>query len=95
MSFRAHCGETGHHPVGPLGKRVSSWYTGLRPSSLQKSPWAPYVSRHTTKPRWTSSGVKISTSSMREDANLLSNMHGTTKHSNATKRGLCVVERSR
>jgi hypothetical protein len=71
MSFRAHCGETGHHPTGPLGRHLSSWYMGLRLSYRRKSPWAPYVSRHMTKKHRTSSGVKISTSSMREDDNLL------------------------
>jgi transposase InsO family protein len=44
---------------------------GAEAASPRKSPWAPYVSMHTTKPHRTSSGVKISTSSMREDDNLL------------------------
>jgi hypothetical protein len=94
MSFRAHYLETGHHPAWPLGRCHSSWYTGLRPSSPQKSPWPPYVSRHKTNPCKTSSGVKISTSSKREDGNLLSKMHGTVRHSNATKSDSCVAESS-
>jgi hypothetical protein len=95
MSFRAHCGETEHHPAGPLGRRLSSWYSGLRPSSTQKSSWAPYVSRHMTKLCRTSSGVKISTASMKEDGNMLSKMHDTARHSNATKSGSCIGESSR
>jgi transposase InsO family protein len=63
--------ETEHHPVRPLGRRLSSWYMGLRLSSPRKSPWAPYVSRHTMKLRRTSSDMKILISSMREDDNLL------------------------
>jgi hypothetical protein len=94
MSFRAHCGEIGHHQAEPLGRCHSSWYTGLRPSSPQKSPWPPNVSRHKTKPCKTSSSMKISTSLMTEDGNLLSKMHGTVRHSNATKSGSCVAESS-
>jgi hypothetical protein len=71
MSFRAHCGETGHHSAEPLGRRLSSWYTGMRSSSPQKSLWASYVSRYTMKPHKTNSDVKILTSLMREDDNLL------------------------
>jgi transposase InsO family protein len=82
-------------PTRPLGRHLYSWYTRLRPSSPRKSPWAPYVFRHTMKPHRTSSSVKILTSSMREDVNLLSKMHGTTKHSIATKSGSCVAESSR
>jgi hypothetical protein len=63
--------ETEHHPVRPLGRRLSSWYMGLRLSSPRKSPWAPYVSRHTMKLRRTSSDMKILILSMREDDNLL------------------------
>jgi hypothetical protein len=37
----------------------------------QKSSWAPFVSRHTRKPRRISSGVKMLTLSMKEDGNLL------------------------
>jgi hypothetical protein len=61
----------------------------------RKSSCAPYMSRDTMKPRRTSSGVKISISSIREDGNLLSKMYGTAKHSNATKRSSCVAESSR
>jgi hypothetical protein len=79
MSIRAHCGLTRHHPVGPLGRHLSSWCLGLRPSSPQQSPCAPYVSRHTMKPCKTSSGVKISTSSTSKDGNQLLRMHGTAR----------------
>jgi hypothetical protein len=51
-----HYGVTGLHPVRPvLEKRLSFWCTGLRPSSPRRLPWAPSVSRHTMKPRRTSS----------------------------------------
>jgi hypothetical protein len=33
MSFRVHYGATGHHLVEPRERRLSSWCTGLRPSS--------------------------------------------------------------
>jgi hypothetical protein len=33
MNFRARYGETGHHPAGPLGRRLSLWSMGLRLSS--------------------------------------------------------------
>jgi hypothetical protein len=95
MSFRARYGETGHHLAGPLGRRLSLWSMGLRLFSPQNSPWAPYVSRHTTKPCRTSSDARISTSSMKEDDNLLLKMHGITKHSNATKSSSCTAESSR
>jgi hypothetical protein len=95
MSFRAHYGEIEHHPAEPLGRHLSIWSTGLMPFSPRKSPWAPYVSRHTMKPRRTSSDMRISTSPMKEDVNLLLKMHGTASHSNATKSGSCVVESSR
>jgi hypothetical protein len=95
MSFHARYGETGHHPAVPLGRRLSLRSTGLRLSSPRKSTWAPYMSRHTTKPRRTSSDVRISASSMKEDDNLLLKIHGTTRHSNATKSGSCAVESSR
>jgi hypothetical protein len=70
MSFRAHYGVTGHHLVGKPERLLSYWCTGPRSSSPRRSPWAPSVSRHMMKSHRTSSGVKISTSSMSEDGNL-------------------------
>jgi hypothetical protein len=52
---------------------------GSRPSFHQKSPWALCVSRHTMKPRRTSSGIKISTWSTSEDGKLLLKMHATSR----------------
>jgi hypothetical protein len=95
MSFRARYEETGHLPARPLERRLSLWSTELRSSSPWKSPWAPYVSRHTMKTRRTSSGVRISTLSMKEDGNLLLKMHSTASHSNATKNSSCAAESSR
>jgi transposase InsO family protein len=40
MSFHAHCGATGPHPVEPQERRLSSWCMGPRPSFPRKSPWA-------------------------------------------------------
>jgi hypothetical protein len=75
------------------GNRTSpSWATGETPLFMvygaevvlpQKLPWTLYVSRHTTKPHRTSTSMKISTSSMSEDGNMLLRMHGTTRHSSA------------
>jgi hypothetical protein len=45
-----------------------------------------------TKSCKTNFDVKILTSSMRDDGNLLSKMYGTAKHSNTTKSGLCVAK---
>jgi hypothetical protein len=63
MSLHTRYGEIRHHPVGPLGRPLSLWSMGLRLSSPWKSPWAPYMSRHMTKPRRTSSA--------REDIDLI------------------------
>jgi hypothetical protein len=67
----------------------------LQSSSPRKSLWAPYVSRHMTKPPKTSSGTRKSTSSMKEDGNRLLKMHGTTRHSNTTKSSSRAAESSR
>jgi hypothetical protein len=95
MSFCAHYRVTGLHPVGPLEKHLSSWCTGLRLSSPRKSPRAPSMSIHTTKPRKTSSGAKMLTLLTKEDGNLLLKMHGTTKHSGAISSGSCIAGSSR
>jgi transposase InsO family protein len=92
MSFRVHYGVTGHHLVGQSKKCLSFCYTGLRPSSPRKSPWAPSVSRYMTKPCRTSSSAKMLTLSTKEDGNLLLKMHGTDKHSGAINSNSCVAE---
>jgi hypothetical protein len=95
LSFRAHYGVTELHPIGPPEKRFSFWCTELRPSYPSKSPWALSVSRHTTKPRRTSSDTKMSALLAQEDGNLLLKMHGTARHSSAIRSGSCVAESSR
>jgi hypothetical protein len=95
ISFCARYGEIGHHPTKPLGRCISLWCTGLRSASPRKSPLAPYVSRNSTKPHMTSSGAKISTSSMKEDDNMLLKMHGIARYSNVTKSSSCIAESSR
>jgi hypothetical protein len=61
----------------------------------RRPPWSPSVSRHTTKPRRTSSGVMISTSSMSEDGKQLFEMHSTIRRSGAITIGSCIVGSSK
>jgi hypothetical protein len=82
-------------PSRATGERLSFWCTGLRPSSPRKSPWAPSMSKHMTKPHRTSSDVKMLTLLMKEDGNLLLKMYSTANHSGAISSGSCVVERYR
>jgi hypothetical protein len=86
---------TEHHPVEPRERHLSSWCMGPRSSFPRKSPWALFVSRHTTKPRMTISDVRISTWSMSKDGNLLLKMHATGRRSGATTSGSCRGKRSK
>jgi transposase InsO family protein len=92
MSFRAHCGVTRHHPVGSPEKHLSSWCIGLRLSSLRKSTWALSMSRHTMKPRRTSSSEMMLTLSMKEDGNPLSKMLSTPRRSGTISSGSSAAQ---
>jgi hypothetical protein len=84
--------ENRKSPSRATGEMTFFMVYGAEAVLPRKLPWAPYVSRRMMKPRRTSSDTRISTSSMKEDGNLLLKMHGTTRHSSAAKSGSCTTE---
>jgi hypothetical protein len=94
-SFRAYYGGTGPHPAERPGRLLSSWSMGPKHAFPRRSPWAHYESKLSMTNCRSGSIVKMWTSSMSEDGEQRSEMHGITKRSSITINGSCIVGSSR
>jgi transposase InsO family protein len=91
----AYYGGTGPHPAELPGRPRSSWSMGLKPAFPQKSLWAPRGSSLSMNLCKNNYSVRMWTSSTNIDGERRSEMHSTTKRSDATTSGLCIVGSSR
>jgi hypothetical protein len=78
-------------PSRATGETRSSLSMGPKHAFLQKSLWAPHVSRLSMSLCRKSYNERMWTSSTSADGKRRSKMHGTTKRSGATTNGSCIV----
>src|SRR5579859_6715240 len=94
MSLTVCCEVFGPHPAVRQGKPHSSSSMGLKRAFPQRSIWAHHGSRRLMNLCRNRSGEKTSISSTSADGEQQSEMHDTTKHSNAINKGSCIVGNS-